>query len=413
MSTNRDHRPTDRRRHAILVALFACLALGLTMAALAPAQDLQGQLDEKQSQLDTAENQEGVLSTTIERYSGQIDQLTGEVATLRNREAEVQAELDETEERLAGAREELNDLRERFARSVKILRKRLIAIYKSDEPDALTVILQSDGFDDLLERYQYLTSIEEQDAAIVSRVRSLRDDTRHHGRGGPHRPRRDRRPQGGARAHPDPARGPRGRPQRRPRQQAGRAAGHPLRHRAARGRHRRHRGRHPGAAAGSPGGDARAAPRARFPAASPRRGSSGRVSGPVTSPFGPRWGRMHEGIDIAVPSGTPIHAVADGRVAIAAPTSGYGNYTCVDHGGGPRQLLRAPVLVLGLRRPVGQAGRGDRPRRAAPAAASETTCTSRSGSTAPPSTRWATSSPPRRTASGCPKRVHGIIRRGM
>ena len=43
---------------------------------------------------------------------------------------------------------------------------------------------------------------------------------------------------------------------------------------------------------------------------------------------------MHEGIDIAVPSGTPIRAAKDGNVVLAAPTGGYGNYTCVDHGGG-------------------------------------------------------------------------------
>jgi murein DD-endopeptidase MepM/ murein hydrolase activator NlpD len=43
---------------------------------------------------------------------------------------------------------------------------------------------------------------------------------------------------------------------------------------------------------------------------------------------------MHEGIDIAVPEGTPIRAARSGSVAIAAYTGGYGNYTCVDHGGG-------------------------------------------------------------------------------
>jgi murein DD-endopeptidase MepM/ murein hydrolase activator NlpD len=43
---------------------------------------------------------------------------------------------------------------------------------------------------------------------------------------------------------------------------------------------------------------------------------------------------MHEGIDIAIPAGTPIRAAKAGRVILAAYTSGYGNYTCIDHGGG-------------------------------------------------------------------------------
>ena len=58
------------------------------------------------------------------------------------------------------------------------------------------------------------------------------------------------------------------------------------------------------------------------------------VNGPVTSPFGMRWGKLHPGIDIGVPTGTPIHAAASGTVAIAGWVSGYGNYTCIDHGGG-------------------------------------------------------------------------------
>ena len=58
------------------------------------------------------------------------------------------------------------------------------------------------------------------------------------------------------------------------------------------------------------------------------------VNGPVVSGFGPRWGSFHEGIDIAVPTGTSIRAAASGSVSIAGSVGGYGNYTCVDHGGG-------------------------------------------------------------------------------
>ena len=49
------------------------------------------------------------------------------------------------------------------------------------------------------------------------------------------------------------------------------------------------------------------------------------VSGPVTSPFGPRWGRMHEGVDISAPTGTAIRAAACGVISFKGQQSGYGN----------------------------------------------------------------------------------------
>jgi murein DD-endopeptidase MepM/ murein hydrolase activator NlpD len=56
------------------------------------------------------------------------------------------------------------------------------------------------------------------------------------------------------------------------------------------------------------------------------------VQGIVTSNFGARWGRMHTGIDIAAPGGTPIVASKGGEVIYAGWLGGYGNLVVVDHG---------------------------------------------------------------------------------
>jgi Meckel syndrome type 1 protein len=55
------------------------------------------------------------------------------------------------------------------------------------------------------------------------------------------------------------------------------------------------------------------------------------VSGPVTSPFGPRGGRNHDGMDIGAATGTPVRAAACGTVSLAGQQSGYGNIVCITH----------------------------------------------------------------------------------
>lgn len=56
--------------------------------------------------------------------------------------------------------------------------------------------------------------------------------------------------------------------------------------------------------------------------------------GTITSPFGMRWGKMHNGIDIGAPMGNPIYAAMDGKVICAEWEDGYGKVIKIDHGVG-------------------------------------------------------------------------------
>ena len=58
------------------------------------------------------------------------------------------------------------------------------------------------------------------------------------------------------------------------------------------------------------------------------------VKGRVSSTFGPRWGKMHNGLDIAVSTGTLVKAAADGRITFAGWNGGYGILVIIDHGNG-------------------------------------------------------------------------------
>jgi murein DD-endopeptidase MepM/ murein hydrolase activator NlpD len=95
------------------------------------------------------------------------------------------------------------------------------------------------------------------------------------------------------------------------------------------------------------------------------------TSGQITSGFGPRWGRMHQGLDVGAPTGRPITAAKSGKVIVAGWSGGYGNLVVIDHGGGlstayahqSRIAVRvgAPVTQGGLIGYVGSTGHSTGP----------------------------------------------------
>ncbi len=329
MNSNPEKRGMRARLAAALTVALAAIAAGAFTAASSPAQSLHERLSETEERLGEVEQREGVLTTEISEASETISRLEGEVADLRNREAVLAAELEQKQAELDAAQARLDYLRDRLERAVELLEERLVAIYKSGEPDLLTVVLESEGFDDLLERTEYLQRLEEQDIEIVGRVRELRDEMRETVE--TVKAARDaiaERKQELERTRADLE------------ARAAELAAARAQQRDTLGQVREQKKELEGDLSeisaqiekqlGDLGGS-------RLPAGPIQGGQGGfiwPVNGPVTSGFGYRWGRMHEGIDIGVPSGTPIRAAKSGSIVLASAYGGYGNYTCISHGGG-------------------------------------------------------------------------------
>lgn len=123
-----------------------------------------------------------------EALAGQIESQTGALAAKREqagmaaaREAELSATLDAGQDRAAElstevdeARERLIETRAQLRRSVRTLADRLVAIYKTGGPDAIQMLLDSDGYDDLTARAEYLERIRSADEALIETARDLR-----------------------------------------------------------------------------------------------------------------------------------------------------------------------------------------------------------------------------------------------
>ena len=315
---------------ALSGAVIAC-ACALTVGS-ASGQSLQQKLNATQNRLSHVRAHAGVLTGRISHESAQLQSLTSEVAALRNKEAEVAAQLREKQAELDQAKARLGYLKKRLRAAIQILEQRLVAIYETNQPDLITVILQSHGFDDLIARTQYEENLRSQDNDIVARVRDLRNQMQ---------------------VTVNTVRA--ARDEIAARKQELDTTKAKLKQRTtelATARRKQHgtlmqvRKQQSGLE-----GDLSqisqqiaqqlASSAGALPAGPVRGGGHGLiwpVNGPITSGYGGRnignGFEFHPGVDIGVPTGTPIRAAAAGTVTIAGPEGGYGNYTCIDHGGG-------------------------------------------------------------------------------
>jgi len=315
----------------------------------ATAASLNNKIQQVQGKIGRKKGTERVLTTEIAGYSSKIDRLQVKINRLRTRESVVQGSLEHAQQQLLQTQAELRAerarlvrLRKRLAEARAALATRLRELYESDRPDLVTVVLNAKGFADLIERTDFLHRISEQDRSIVDLVKTARADAIATAHRLDHLEQRQqaltarilqRRQEITAVKQDliDTRVGYDG--TRADKQNA-------LSHVQA------ERKQLEGNLSDLKAQQAKIAStlqqsQGQLPAGPIKRGGGTLiwpVNGPITSPFCERraWESCHPGIDIGVPSGTPIRAAAAGRVALVqseAASGGYGNFTCIQHTG--------------------------------------------------------------------------------
>jgi peptidoglycan hydrolase CwlO-like protein len=169
-------RAAERRRGALGIgcaaAVIAALGVGFAGAADPSLQD----------RIDAARSDAGQLSDRVSAQTARIASLTeqaheaGAQAMVVNAQVQTtQARSHELATQLDAAERRLDRLRSEYGVAVKALDQRLVAIYESDTPDYITVLLSSDGYDDLTTRSDYLQALHNADKRVADRVAALRD----------------------------------------------------------------------------------------------------------------------------------------------------------------------------------------------------------------------------------------------
>jgi septal ring factor EnvC (AmiA/AmiB activator) len=184
MGTAKTHiqAPQRRRTSPIRATIAALLAVALVGAGASHALGAQS-IDELNSQIAGAKDQAQALGAQIDQTTAELAATQQEAIVAAEREAQLSAVLEAGRERearledqVAQTRDALAAARAQLQRGLNALSGRLVDIYRGGMPDATTILLEADGYDDLQTRAEYLRRIEEADASLVTRVRTLRDD---------------------------------------------------------------------------------------------------------------------------------------------------------------------------------------------------------------------------------------------
>src|ERR1044072_8997716 len=177
MGTSETHSHSPIRISLASVLAVVLVGPGATQAFGA------GSIDDLNSQIAGAKDQAQALGAQIDQTSAELAATQQQAIVASEREAQLNAVLQAGRERearleaqVAQTRDALAPARAQLQRGLNALSNRLVDIYRGGMPDETTLLLESDGWDDLQTRSEYLRRIEEADASLVSRVRTLRDD---------------------------------------------------------------------------------------------------------------------------------------------------------------------------------------------------------------------------------------------
>jgi murein DD-endopeptidase MepM/ murein hydrolase activator NlpD len=331
------------RVRVLLACLLVPLLLWGLLPVLSPAEaPLQDRIAKTRDKIQRKKGTERVLTSDISAYTARIRRIEGKIGTLQERQADLQADLDAkraqlvtTQQRLRSERARLVRLRARLRETKKALSGRLAEMYKADRPDVLSVVLNSDGFADMLERGEFIRRIADQDRRIVIIVRAAKKDATETAARLDRLERRQQRVTQlvlarrneiaaikqeliGTRVGYENTKDGKARALANVREDRKELEDHV-----------------DGLEAEQAKVQARLASASGARAPGPIRKGSGQLiwpaDGVVSSPFGQRWGRLHAGIDVPLSVGTPLRAADGGKVVIAGFTGGYGNYTCIQH----------------------------------------------------------------------------------